>query len=357
MAQQELNIGIIGGGGIVRDRHMPGLAKIEGVKVAAVCNRRRESAEAFAKQYDVPRVVDDWNDLLAMDDLDIILIGTQPYMHRRIANAALRAGKHVFCQARMCMDLAEAREMAASARARPDQVVEICFGPVGMPNDWVVRRMLHEEKYVGDIRHVLLREFSDFAADPAAPMHWRMDERLSGINTLSCGIWVEVLNRWVGEATRLSAQTKIHTPRRKDPATGEMHTIKIPDEAAVVGDLACGGTFNYQWSGVTAGPPQAVVEIVGTEGQIVYDTIADRLLAAKAGDAKLTELTVPPDQRRQWTVEADFIDAVRTGNRTRIEPDFDEGVRYMAFLQAIWHAAETGQRVAVPTDDTEVRPA
>src|SRR5687767_1407682 len=41
-----LNIGIIGAGGIVKTRHLPGLRKIPGVEVVAVCNRTRESGEA-----------------------------------------------------------------------------------------------------------------------------------------------------------------------------------------------------------------------------------------------------------------------------------------------------------------------
>ena len=107
--------------------------------------------------------------------------------------------------------------MAAAAEAHPDQVVEICFGPVGMEYDWVMRRMLHEEKYLGDVRHVLLREYSGFATDPDAPLHWRMDERASGVNTLSVGIWVEVLNRWVGPAARrIAPRIGVQLPAERD---------------------------------------------------------------------------------------------------------------------------------------------
>ena len=51
-----------------------------------------------------------WADLLAVPDLDIIWIGTPPYMHSAVTISALEAGKHVFCQARMSMDLAEAKK-------------------------------------------------------------------------------------------------------------------------------------------------------------------------------------------------------------------------------------------------------
>ena len=49
-----------------------------------------------------------WPELLALPDIDIIWIGTPPVMHSAVTVSALEAGKHVFCQARMSMDLAEA---------------------------------------------------------------------------------------------------------------------------------------------------------------------------------------------------------------------------------------------------------
>ncbi len=55
-----------------------------------------------------------WADLLALAEIDSVWIGTPPYMHSAVTISALEAGKHVFCQARMAMDLAEAEEMLAS---------------------------------------------------------------------------------------------------------------------------------------------------------------------------------------------------------------------------------------------------
>ena len=46
-----LRIGIIGAGGIVKSRHMPGLRAIPGVSITQVCNRSVESARAFCQEY------------------------------------------------------------------------------------------------------------------------------------------------------------------------------------------------------------------------------------------------------------------------------------------------------------------
>ena len=76
MAERTLRIGIVGGGAIVRNRHMPGLQALPDVEVVAVCNRRRASAERFAAEYQVPAIYDDWRELVSDPEIDIVVIGT-----------------------------------------------------------------------------------------------------------------------------------------------------------------------------------------------------------------------------------------------------------------------------------------
>ncbi len=125
-------IGIVGAGGIVRQRHLPGLLALPNVQVVAVCNARLETAHRVAKDFHIPEVMDDWAEMLDRSDLDIIWIGTPPVLHAPITISALEAGKHVFCQARMAMNLREGREMLAAAQARPQQVTMLCPPPHGM---------------------------------------------------------------------------------------------------------------------------------------------------------------------------------------------------------------------------------
>src|ERR1043166_10309292 len=107
-------IGIIGAGDIVRNRHLPGLKKQPDVEIVAVSNSTYESVEKFCQE-NAPHAtpMQNWADLLSIPEIDIVWIGTPPYMHSAVTISALEAGKHVFCQARMAMDLAEAEEMLA----------------------------------------------------------------------------------------------------------------------------------------------------------------------------------------------------------------------------------------------------
>src|SRR4051794_32850259 len=113
---QRVRLGLIGAGANTRARHIPGFLAIEGVEIAAVCNRRPESTQAIAREFHVPRTYATWEKLVADPELDAIVVGTWPYLHCPITLAALDAGKHVLTEARLSMNAAEAHRMVAKAR-------------------------------------------------------------------------------------------------------------------------------------------------------------------------------------------------------------------------------------------------
>src|SRR6201982_982790 len=190
----KLRIGIVGAGGIVRQRHLPALKKNPDVEIVAVSNWTYESSEKFVKE-DGPHAppMANWADLLAVPDLNIIWIATPPYMHSAVTISALEAGKHVFCQARMSMDLAEAEEMLATTKRFPELVTMLCPPPFGLRGDLMVKKIL-AENYIGRPHHVRLQSFTTAYLDPDAPAHWRQRIEISGLNVLTLGIYVEVLN-------------------------------------------------------------------------------------------------------------------------------------------------------------------
>ena len=55
MAEEEIRVGLIGAGGNVRNRHIPGFRKVEGVQLMGVVNRSRESSHRIAEQFNIPR--------------------------------------------------------------------------------------------------------------------------------------------------------------------------------------------------------------------------------------------------------------------------------------------------------------
>jgi predicted dehydrogenase len=348
MSDQVLRIGIVGGGSVVRSRHMLRLQAIPNVEVVAVCNRRRASAERFAADYGVGAVYDHWTQVVADPEIDIVWIGATPYLHARVSVAALDAHKHVFCQARMARNLAEARAMVAAADRHPDRVAAVC--PLARLGDATMRRLLRREWFVGTVRQVRLNALLGGQATPGPELHWRQDFEVSGHNALSVGMHAEVLHRWVGLAASLQARTDTHTRLRRDPETGECVEVRVPDSVSVIGRLVSGADFVYQWSGVADLGPPAELWVFGDEGTLVYDFQDEVIRGAKLGDGALEAIPIPEHERLVAEVEDDFVRAIRQGGDTGLAPDFGTAMQYVEFLEAVMRSARAGRRVTLPLD-------
>lgn len=106
---------IVGTGGIAR-RTVGDLRLCENAEVVAVCSRRQESADAFARDLDVPRAYGDFADLCVDDAVQAVYVGTPHATHFAYAAQAIRAGKHVLCEKPLTMTAAEATELGRLAR-------------------------------------------------------------------------------------------------------------------------------------------------------------------------------------------------------------------------------------------------
>src|SRR6202140_1223698 len=306
---QKLRIGIIGAGDIVKKRHLPGLQKHSEVEIMAVSNSTYESAEKFCQE-NVPHAtpMQNWADLLAIPDLDIIWIGTPPYMHSAITVSALEAGKHVFCQARMSMDLAEAEEMLAASKRFPELVTMLCPPPFGMRADLLVKKMLAENA-IGTPHAVRLQSFTGVYLNPEAPAHWRQKIEISGLNVLTLGIYVEVMQRWLGEIVGVFARGKILNAERRG------YRVIVADMLNVLCVFENGAEGVLEFSGVHAGAPNDRLRIFGDRGALLYDFTNERVRSVKYGGREMEYLDVPKELVTEWRVEDDFINAVKSKGR------------------------------------------
>lgn len=114
----EINIGIIGCGGIANGKHMPALKTIEGVRMTAFYDFSPERATAAAEAYGVPgaKVYQDYQDLLCQPSIHAVHVLTPNSSHAEIACAAMRAGKDVMCEKPMAISSAQAKEMLDVSR-------------------------------------------------------------------------------------------------------------------------------------------------------------------------------------------------------------------------------------------------
>jgi predicted dehydrogenase len=343
-AEDPIRVGIIGAGGIVTSTHVPGLKRQPGVELVAVANRSLESSRRAAAELGIPNAYANWEELLAAGGLDAVLIGTWPYMHRTITLAALDAGLHVLCQARMANDAAEARDMLAASRRHPSLVCQLVPSSGTYRIDRALQRSL-SERYVGDVLsaevQMLQRGFASFDGE----LDWRHDAEFSGINVLNVGGTYESVMRWLGVGNRVLAKTRVHIPTRRDES-GTRRAATIPDHVEVLYELTNGAPVHMKFSETTGLSRGNQIWIFGSEGTIHVDN-EQRIFTGRRGDRELTELPNPREQQAVHRVEEEFINAIRGREQVAMNT-FEIGVRYMEWTEAIHLSAASGATVNLP---------
>ena len=119
-----IGIGLIGVGGRGTD-HLNSLIRLassQNVQVTAVCDVWRRASHTAAEKLAAklghePRQYTRFGDLLEQRDVDAVVIATPDFSHGTILNAALKAGKDVYVEKPMTIDLASARAALDLARA------------------------------------------------------------------------------------------------------------------------------------------------------------------------------------------------------------------------------------------------
>jgi predicted dehydrogenase len=113
---EPIRIGFIGCGQIAR-LHLAQYAKMsQDVKVVAACDLNEACVAEVVKQYDIPHVYTDFRKLLERDDLDAVDVCLHNNFHRPATEAALAAGKHVYCEKPMAGSYRDAAAMLETAR-------------------------------------------------------------------------------------------------------------------------------------------------------------------------------------------------------------------------------------------------
>ena len=342
-----IRIGVVGAGGNTRLHHIPKLKKIQSVEVVSVANRSRASSERVAQEFGIERVHDTWQEVVNDPGIDAVVIGTWPYMHCPVTLAALAAGKHVLTEARMAMNAAEARQMLAASRAKPDLVTQVVPGPATFPADPMVMHLL-ADGYIGELQAVDLHVPSGFL-NRDAPLQWRMNRDYSGFNTMSMGIWYECLSRWFGPATAVMARTRLAVPYRTDPERGERRSVTVPDHVEALADLANGAIARLHWSSVAGFMPGPEVWVYGSEGTLRLEMRGrdNALFGGRRGDKEMAQIAIPADKTYSWRVEEEFIGAIRGQEPVR-RTSFLDAVNYMDFTEAVHISSREGRRVHLP---------
>lgn len=339
--------------------HIPALEAVDGIELAAVCTSRPESAAAAGEAYGVPSF-HDVNDLAAQPDIDIISVVVRVPKHRDLVVAALEGGKHVFCEWPLGANLAEAEEMAASARAKG---VVTAVGLQGRHDPSLTYiGDLHEEGWLGEVLSVNVRMMGGGGLERRSTDAW-MGQNINGANFLTIvgGHTIDSVAYCLSPFVELSASVATQIPEWHLTDTGETVEVDAPDNVVVSGVLESGAMVSFQAGSVPFNASGWQMEVYGTKGTIVASTsglpqITPITLTGAQGSEALTELAVPDYLRG-----ADPIPGGPPGNVARayehmavaikegkpFNPDFEHALQAHKLLDLVQQSSDHGRTITV----------
>lgn len=353
MNSDQVGVGLIGTG-FARSAQAPAFRACEGAEITAVCSGSFENAQKTAEEFNIPHACKSYQELLALEEVDLVIISAPPYLHHQMALAALEAGKHVICEKPMALNTTEAQAMTERAAQRPFQLAiidhELRFNPT-----WRRLKVLIDSGFVGDLQHVSVTIASGFRHSALRPWNWWSQQAAGGGLLGALGSHAIDAIRWLfGEIEAVSSTVTTLVPERKDPKTGQMRPNETDDYVTAQlriipprGKLIHGTLL---LSALYASGGKNNITIVGSNGTIVLD--GDETLSAAQGfnhpfeDLSLAdrarEVSWLPDNiwaRSFYHLAREAVQAVRE-NRTEIShaATFQDGLRCQEVIDAIKQA-------------------
>src|SRR5690349_3993961 len=122
--KEKMKVGVIGLGAWGREI-LNTLAVVPEADVAAVCDTYPASVRRAASLAPKAAQTEDYKTILANKDIKAVVLATPTHLHKDIALAAIKAGKHVYCEAPLAGTIDDAKAIALAAKAAKQQVFQV----------------------------------------------------------------------------------------------------------------------------------------------------------------------------------------------------------------------------------------
>jgi predicted dehydrogenase len=250
------------------------------VVMKAICGRDEAGVKAAADKFGWESYETDYRDLVARNDIDIVDINAPSDAHKEITLAAIAAGKHVFCEKPLALNLADGREMLEAAE-KAGVKHAICFNYRFLPAVQLAKQLI-EDGRLGDIHHYRATYLQDWLVDPAAPLAWRMKKEVAGsgahgdLNAHS----IDLARFLIGEFDRVVGHNRTFVKERPIPGstaqTGsgapEKGEVTVDDATGFIADFKNGAMGSFIATRFAAGRKNGnTFEIHGSKGTIRWD--------------------------------------------------------------------------------------
>ncbi len=189
MAAARLRFGLIGSGYMGR-AHAIALQSAAAafgadyaVECATLADVTLEQAKRAAESLGFAAATADWRAIVADPRIDVVDICTPNHLHAEMALAAIAAGKHVYCEKPLALDMREAATIVEAAR-RAKVCNVIGFNYICNPMVQVAREMIAAGE-LGEVVGFRGSYLEDYMSDPAVPYSWRCRRKLAGAGALA----------------------------------------------------------------------------------------------------------------------------------------------------------------------------
>jgi len=308
-----------------------------------------DRAHAQAEAYGVPRACTP-EELLADEEVEVVLNLTVPAVHADVSMAALRAGKHVYTEKPLAVDRDDGHRMLEIAGesdlligSAPDTFLG---GGLQTCREVLDRGIIGEPVAVTAL--MLNHGPEDWHPNPdffyqpgAGPMFDLGPYYLSALTTL------------LGPVRRVTGSARVTFPERmisSQPHAGTSITVNTPTHIAGVMDFEGGTVGTLVTSFDVWSEHQSRIDLYGTEGTMSLpdpNTFGGPVLLWRSGENTWTEvpLTHPYTGNSRGLGLADMAQALRSGRRHRASGEL--GIHVLDVIHAFLDSSERGEHVAV----------
>ena len=223
--------GVIGCGQIACEKTIPGMLKAAGARLVAAADVLPERLDLVKDLAPDVRTCEDYQDLLADDEVEAVYVALPTGMHCRAVLDVAAAGKHILCEKPLAFDAADARRMIEAADAAGVRLMTAYMSRFG---DMVQKALgLLRENALGAITLVN----GNFSYDavrwypPESPGGWRWTDPVGGGPLLDVGIYLifairELLDDRFAEVSAANWSTRAPGRPQEDSCVAWFRTAK-----------------------------------------------------------------------------------------------------------------------------------
>jgi predicted dehydrogenase len=209
--------------------HLPAVKKLSDLyELVAICTTRMDTASATATQFEVPYAFDNVERMLSeLPEIDVVCVSVRPSVQHQVVMAALRAGKHVYCEQPLGASTAQAQEMCELARSKGVRTVvghQYHYEPAVLQMADMVRK-----GYIGKPLAFNITYFVSAHIAPR-PSHrtWLFEQEAGGHDAFRSAHTLERVIGVLGDVSEVCADMRVLVPERPNLDGGPpLHSTQV----------------------------------------------------------------------------------------------------------------------------------